>query len=144
MLWESRLSFHTGKLCPTFPYLSFAPLLFDFPNNLKRPLSLLFPLPFFIYLFFLRSPYPIFNSSLLESSSLAKDFWLHVRKQKHFPSFGSLRLALGPSICWSAFLPPLSISPPRSAFSQQLHPIHLGSTPSSLLSSFLDTFPDTF
>lgn len=32
--------------------------------------------------FFLRSPYPIFNSSLLESSILARDFWLFVRKLK--------------------------------------------------------------
>lgn len=45
--------------------------------------------------FFLRSPYPIFNSSLLESSILARDFWLFVRKlKKCFPSFGSLRLVL--------------------------------------------------
>lgn len=142
MLWESRLSFHTGKLCPVFPYLSFAPFLFDFPNNLKRPLSLLFPLPnFFILLFFfLRSPYPIFNPSLLESTSLAKKFLDQRQETETFPILWFPQAGARSIHLLECFSFPLSISPLHSAFSQQLHPIRLGSTPLTL-QLFLGHFP---
>lgn len=117
LCWE-QLSFHRESFSLCFPTRTFLLFCFLFLTTKVALEPLISPSKFFF--FFLRSRYAIFNSPLLESSSLAKDFWLFVRKQKSLPSMGAhlldtLEPFLVPSVSFYAGQLLLSLLPPSSA-----------------------------